>query len=210
MRRIALFLALFAFVALVRGSGTAAAAPAEPLHFHLDRSFAQALWETHTSNSSTEPYVFAQRNRHGDTTLYFDEFTRYFDDNGNFTGSTDLSGQAESGVTFTTQALSSVTASASVPVTSCSYGADFNLIACVDAGTVEVSAHWTGRGPITRGTTTTNFHEDGFHQVDHVTGADRQATATATVGGTSLGTGDLLFAYLGTAVSGSVIICHDC
>jgi hypothetical protein len=210
MRRIALVLVLFVVVALTGGSGTAAAAPADTVHFQLNRSFAQALWETHTSNSSTEPYVFAQRNRQGATTLYFDEFTRYFDDSGNFTGSTDVSGQADSGVSFSAQSLSSVTASATVPVTSCSYGADFNLIGCADAGTRDVSAHWTGEGSITRGTVTDSFHEDGFLQVDHFTGADRQATATATVEGTSLGTGDLLFAYLGTAVSGSVIVCHNC
>ena len=210
MRRIGLFIVLFLLIAVVGRSSTTAAASAETVHFHLNRSFAQALWGTQTSNSSTDSYVFAQRDRQGATTLYFDEFTRYFDNSGNFTGSTDVSGQADTGVSFATQSLSSVTASATVPVTSCSYGADFNLIACVDAGTRDVSAHWTGEGPITRGTTTTNFHEDGFLQVDHFTGADRQATATATVGGTSLGTGDLLFAYLGTAVSGSVIVCHNC
>jgi hypothetical protein len=210
MRRIALVLVLFASSALVGRSSTATAAPAGVLHFQLNRSFAQALWETHTSHQSSEPYVFAQRNRQGAITLYFDEFTRYFDDSGNFTGSTDVSGEADSGVSFSTNSLSSVTASATVPVTSCSYGADFNLIGCADAGTRDVSAHWTGQGSITRGTTTDSFHEPGFLQVDHFTGADRQATATATVDGTSLGTGDLLFAYLGTAVSGSVVICHNC
>lgn len=210
MRRIALFSVPLVLVAVVGGSGAAVAAPGDAVHFHLNRSFAQALWETHTSDSSSEPYVFAQRDRQGATTLYFDEFTRYFDSGGNFTGSTDVSGQADTGVSFVAQSLSSVTASAAVPVTSCSYGADFNLIGCVDAGAIDVSAHWTGEGQITRGTTTTNFHEDGFLQVDHFTGAGRQATASATVDGTNLGTGDLLSAYLGTAVSGSVIVCHSC
>jgi hypothetical protein len=210
MRRIALFSVLLVFVAVVAGSGTAVAAPGEVVHFHLNRSFAQALWETHTSDSSSESYVFAQRDRQGATTFYLDEFTRQFDSSGNFTGSTDVSGQADTGVSFAVRSLSSVTASATVPVTSCSYGADFHLIACVDAGALDVSAHWTGEGPTTRGTTTTSFHEAGFLQVDHVTGADRQATATGTVDGASLGTGDLLFAYLGTAVSGSVMVCHSC
>jgi hypothetical protein len=209
MRRIALVSVLSVVVLLV-GSSTAAASPGDTVHIRLNRSFAQALWETHTSNSSTEPYVFAERDRQGATTLYFDEFTRYFDDNGNFAGSTDVSGQADTGVSFSAESLSSVTASATVPVTSCSYDADFNLIACVDAGTRHVSAHWTGEGPISRGTTTTNFNEDGVHQISHVVGADRQAIATATVDGSSLGAGALLFAYLGTAVSGYVTICHVC
>jgi hypothetical protein len=208
VRRIILVLVLSVLAALLGGSQTARAASAET--FQLNRSFAQALWETHTSNSSTEPYVFAQRTRRGATTLYYDEFTRYFDESGTFTGSTDVSGEAVSGVSFSAQSLSSVTASATVPVTSCSYGADFTLIGCVAAGTRGVSASWAGEGSITRGTVTDHFHEQGFEQVDHFTGAGRQATASATVDGTTLGTGDLLFADLGTAVSGSAIICHNC
>jgi hypothetical protein len=152
-----------------------------------------------------------RKNKRGNALLFLDEFTENFDSNGNFTGATDVFGEAESGVSFSVAGqLSSATASATVPVTSCSYDADFNLIGCSDAGTVDVSANWTGEGPIARGTFNQNFHQDGFHEVDHFTGTDRQATATATVDGTSLGTGDLLFADLGTAVSGTVIICHNC
>jgi hypothetical protein len=208
MRRIALFLVHFLSVAFAGGSGTAAAAPGDTVHIRLNRSFAQALWVTQTSNSTTEPYVFAERDRRGATTLYFDEFTRYFDASGAFTGSTDVSGTADSGVVFSAHALSSVTASATVPVTSCSYGADFNLIACVDAGTRDVSARWTGEGPITRGVTTSNFNEDGVHQISHINGADRHGTATATVDGTGFGSADLLYGYLGRAVAGYVTICH--
>jgi hypothetical protein len=211
MRRIALYLVLFALVALAGGSSTAAAAPAETFHFRFNGSFAQALWETQTSSSFTDTFVFAQRDRQGATFLFLDQFTAYFDSNGNFTGATDVFGEADSGVSFSsTTSLSSATASATVPVTSCSYDADFNLIGCSDAGTLDVSASWTGEGPIARGTFNSNFHQDGFHEVDHFTGTDRQATATATVDGTSLGVGDLLFADLGTAVSGTVIICHNC
>jgi hypothetical protein len=211
MRRIALFLVLFALVALGGGSSTAAAAPAETLHFQFNGSFAEALWETQTSSSFTDTFVFAQKDRQGNTFLFLDQFTANFDASGNFTGATDVFGEADTGVSFSiNRSLSSATASATVPVTSCSYDADFNLIGCTDAGTIDVSASWTGEGPIARGTFNDNFHQDGFHEVDHFTGTDRQATATATVDGTSLGTGDLLFADLGTAVSGSVIICHNC
>jgi hypothetical protein len=211
MRRIALYLVLFALVALAGGSSTAAAAPAETFRFSFNGYFAQALWYTQTSSSDTYTFVFAQKDRHGNTLLFLDEFTEYYDSSGNFTGATDVYGEADSGVSFSiSTSLASATASATVPVTSCSYDADFNLIGCSDAGTVDVSANWTGEGPIARGTFTDNFRQDGFHEVDHFTGSDRQATATATVDGTSLGTGDLLFADLGTAVSGSVIICHNC
>jgi hypothetical protein len=211
MRRIALYLVLFAFLTLAGGSSTAAAAPAQSLHFRFNGSFAQALWETQTSSSITDTFVFAQSDRHGATFLFLDQFTENFDSNGNFTGATDVFGEADSGVSFSANhSLAGATASATVPVTSCSYDADFNLIGCSDAGTIDVSASWTGEGPIARGTFNQNFHQDGFHEVDHFTGSDRQATATATVGGTSLGTGDLLFADLGTAVSGTVIVCHNC
>jgi hypothetical protein len=211
MRRITLLLVLSALVALGGGSSTAAAAPAETFHFQFNGSFAEALWETQTSSSFTDTFVFAQKDKRGNALLFLDEFTENFDSNGNFTGATDVFGEADSGVSFSVAGqLSSATASATVPVTSCSYDADFNLIGCSDAGTVDVSANWTGEGPIARGTFNQNFHQDGFHEVDHFTGTDRQATATATVDGTSLGTGDLLFADLGTAVSGTVIICHNC
>lgn len=211
MRRIALFLVLFVLIVLVGGSSTAAAAPAGTIHFHFNGSFAESAWGTQTSNSFTDTFVFVQRDRHGNIILDFDQFTTNVDNSGNFTGATDVFGEADSGVSFsTTRGLSSATVSAAVPVTSCSYDADFNLIGCVDAGTLDVSADWTGEGPIARGTMTNNFHQDGFHEVDHFTGTDRQATATATVDGTSLGTDDLLFADLGTANSGSVQICHNC
>jgi hypothetical protein len=211
MRRIALYLVLFALVALAGGSSTAAAAPAETLHFQFNGSFAEALWETQTSTSFTDTFVFAQQDRQGATFLFLDQFTANFDKKGNFTGATDVFGEADSGVSFSIgKSLSSATASATVPVTSCSYDADFNLIGCSDAGTIDVSAGWTGEGPIARGTFNDNFQQDGFHEVDHFTGTNRQATANVTVDGTSLGTGDLLFADLGTAVSGTVIICHNC
>lgn len=211
MRRIALYLVLFALVALAGGSSTAAAAPGQTTQFRFNGSFAEAVWETQTPTSITDTFVFVQKSKQGAALLFLDVFTANFDANGNFTGATDVSGEADSGVSFSVSGmLSSATASATVPVTSCTYDADFNLIGCVDAGTIDVSADWTGEGPISRGTFTNNFRVDGFHEVDHFTGTDRQATATATVDGTSLGTGDLLFADLGTAVSGSVIICHYC
>jgi hypothetical protein len=211
MRRITLCLFLTALIALAGSGGRAGAAPGQSLHFSFNGSFAEALWETQTPTSTTDTFVFAQQPKHGAALLDLDVFTANFDAGGNFIGATDVFGEADSGVSFSSSnSLASAAASAAVPVTSCSYDADFNLIGCSDAGTLDVSANWTGEGPIARGTFINNFHQDGFHEVDHFTGTDRQATATSTVGGTSLGTGDLLFADLGTSVSGTVIICHNC
>ena len=126
------------------------------------------------------------------------------------TGLTDVSGEADSGVSFSiVSPLVSATASASVPATSCSYDANFNLIGCVDV-TVAVSASWTGQGPIEKGTFNSNFPVDEFHVIEHFTGSSREATATATLDGTSFGAGDLAFADFGTAKHGTVTICNNC
>jgi len=211
MRRIALYLFLLVLVALAGGVSSATAASGQTFHFRVNGSFAQAFWETQTSSSITETFVYAESDRPGPAFLFLDEFTENYDSNGNFIGATDIFGETDSGVSFASRGgLASASASASVPTTTCTYDANFNQIGCVDSGNVDVSADWTGQGPIARGTFNQNFHQNGFHEVDHFNGTDRQASASATVGGTSLGTGDLVFADLGTAKSGSLVVCHNC
>jgi hypothetical protein len=211
MRRIILSLMLMALVAFAGGAGNAVAAPGQTFQFHLNGSFAEAQWQTQTTNSITDTFVSAGHNQPSATFLVFDEFTTTFDNSGNITGHTDVSGAVNSGVSFSiVNPLASAAASASVPATSCSYDANFNLIGCVDVGTVDVSASWTGQGPIARGTFNSNFRVDGFHEISHFTGSNREATATATLDGTSLGTGDLIFANIGTAKSGNLTVCHNC
>jgi hypothetical protein len=210
MRRLALYLVLVALIGLAGGGSTAAAAPGQTFHFRVSGSFAEALWETQTSSSFTQTFIYSERDKNGLTFLFLDVFTANFDSGGNFTGSTEVFGEADSGVSFSIdRGLASAAASAGVPVTVCTFDANGNG-GCVDDGTIDVSGNWTGQGPIARGVFNQNFHVDGFHEVDHFNGTDRQATASATVGGTSLGVGDLLFADLGTAKSGSVVICHNC
>jgi hypothetical protein len=212
MRRIIFCLMFMALVALAGGGGTAVAAQGQTFRIHMNGSFAEALWETQQITTITDTFVYAESDLHGGTFLFLDKFTAAYDlGNGNFTGATEVVGEADSGVSFSSDAaqLSSAAASADVPATSCSYDANFNLAGCIDV-TVDVSGSWTGQGPIARGTFNQNFRVDGFHEVDRFRGTDRQATATATVGGIGLGTGDLVFADLGTAKSGSIVICHNC
>jgi hypothetical protein len=210
MRRIIFLLMLMALVAFAGGAGKAVAAPGQTFQFHQNGSFAEAGWVTQTTNTTTSTFVRAENNNPGAPLLVFDEQIQTFDNSGNFTGITDVSGEADSGVSFSiVSPFLSASASASVPATSCSYDANFNLIGCVDL-TVAVSASWTGQGPIERGTFNSNFRTDGFHVIEHFTGADRFATATATLDGTSLGTGDLAFADFGTAKHGTVMICNNC
>jgi hypothetical protein len=211
MRRIALYLSLVALIVLAGGSGKATAAAGQSFHFRVSGSFAEALWETQTSSSVTDTFVYSESDLHGATFLFLDDFTANFDSNGNFTGASELFGEADSGVSFSSSGkLASAAASASVPVTFCTYDANGNVISCNDAGSIDVSANWTGEGPIARGVFKQNFHQGGFHEIDHFNGTDRQAVATSTVGSTSHGTGDLAFADLGTAKSGSTVICHNC
>jgi hypothetical protein len=211
MRRFALCLFLLALVALAGGGSSATAAPGQSFHFKLKGSFAQGLWETQTSSSFTDTFVYAESDKGGPTFLFLDVFTADFDSNGNFTGATETFGEADSGVSFaSSNGLASASASASVPTTTCTSDANGNVISCVDSGNVDVSADWTGQGPIARGIFNDNFHQDGFHEVDHFNGTDRQASATATVGGTSLGAGDLVFADLGTSKAGTLVVCHNC
>jgi hypothetical protein len=116
MRRIFLCFVLFALVALGGGSSTAAAAPGQSVHLRLSESFAEALWETQTTNSITDTYIAAGHNKPGATFLFVSQTTQTFDNSGNFTGITNVVGEADSGVSFNiVNPLVSATASAAVP-----------------------------------------------------------------------------------------------
>jgi hypothetical protein len=70
----------------------------------------------------------------------------------------------------------------------------FNQIGCSDT-TIRVDASWTGVGPITHETFHDHFRRDGFSENDHFNGTARNAAATGTIGGISLGTDALIFAW---------------
>src|SRR5437763_15231169 len=100
MRRIALYLFLLVLVALAGGGSSATAASGQTFHFRVNGSFAQAFWETQTSSSITETFVYAESDRPGPAFLFLDEFTENYDSNGNFIGATDILRGTDSGVTF--------------------------------------------------------------------------------------------------------------
>lgn len=198
---------------LIIGSftATASAAPADVQHFTFRGTFAEAAWVTSTDTSLTFTYINPAKTRTGQE-LFVDQFTDNFDSSGNFVGEIDTIADVTSGFSFSIDAVKLSTASASgsdLPATTCTYDADFNLIGCVDSA-IDVNATWTGQGPIGRGTFHDNFRQDGFHFTDHFQGTSRDATASGTIGGLTLGTGDLEFADMGRANFGEVDICVGC
>jgi hypothetical protein len=72
-------------------------------------------------------------------------------------GYTDTSADVTSGFAFTiNKNLTSARASGSnLPATTCTFDANFNLIGCTDT-TIDVSADWTGQGPLGHGTSNTS------------------------------------------------------
>src|SRR5262249_61026835 len=60
-----------------------------------------------------------------------------------------VSGETATGVSFTTDAVKLTSASATgvLSMTRCTVDANFDPVSCTDAGTLGVSADWTGEGP---------------------------------------------------------------
>jgi len=206
MRR-ALITTVVAAIAVLASAGTADAARGQTFHVRFHGTFAEAAWETSTSNTVTDTYSVAQSSKTGDE-LFVDQFTANLDDQGNFTGGTDTFVDVTTGFSFgmTSRLRSAQVSGRGIPATSCTFDQDFNQIGCSDT-TISVDASWTGVGPIAHETFHDHFRSDGFSENDHFTGTARNATATGTIGGISLGTDALIFADMGTAKSGSSVVC---
>ncbi len=134
-------------------------------------AFAEASWETRTATSITDAGVLAAKT-HRDipgttgpaggaaTHISVDLRTMYLDGSGQPTGGVDVSGNANGDVPFTIDARSLTTAavSAAVPATTCTLDAAGNATSCVDGGTLNAAASWSGQGEISRG----SAYEDQF------------------------------------------------
>jgi hypothetical protein len=207
MRRALLALAVTAFTVLAL-AGPTSAASGQVTRFSFHGTFAAADWFTSSATSFTDTFVNVSKSLQG-SELFVDQFTANFDANGNFTGATETSADVTTGFSFAIdKALlrSASTSGSGLPATTCTFDANFDLIGC-SATTIDVTATWTGQGPISRGVFNDHFKSDGFSATDHFNGTDRAATATGTVGGLTLGASELQFADLGTANSGTTIIC---
>ena len=208
MRRLVIGLAVAALTVLSL-AGPASAATGQVTHFRFHGAFVDADWFTSSATSFTDTFINVSKSKQG-SELFVDQFTGNLDANGNFTGGTDTSADVTSGFSFAIdqQRLTSASASGSgLPATTCTIDANGNPISC-SATTVDVNATWTGQGPIGRSVSNDHFKSDGFSVNDHFNGTSRTATAAATIGGFPQPLGELQFADLGTAKSGTTTICR--
>lgn len=190
-------------------------------------AYAEASWETRTATSITDAGVLAAATHRGlpgttgpgggaGTHIFVDLRTMYLDGSGQPVGGVDVSGNSNGGVPFTIDALNLTTASVAtaVPATTCTLDAAGNPTTCVEGGTLNVDASWTGQGEISKG----SFYEDHFLDpgsfvfIDRLSGTFRQASATATIGGQTFDTSSEVGPVdMGNNVQLTVLMCpHGC
>jgi hypothetical protein len=188
-------------------AGPAGAASGQVTQFRFHGTFADALWFTSSATSSTLTALDAAKAKQG-SELIVDQFTINTDANGTITGATDTSADVTSGFSFAIhQPLASATTSASgLPATVCTYDANLNLIGCSPT-TIDLTATWTGQGPIVRGVTNNRFKIDGLSETDHFNGTLRTATATGTVAGLTLNESESQGSDLGVTNSATISRC---
>src|SRR5215469_1334770 len=172
MKRALIGLAVTTF-AVLAFAGPASAAPGQVTSIRIHGTFANALWFSFTSNSSTSTAVTATPSE-----LVVDQFTSNTDANGNFTGGTDTFADVTSGFSFSIDKahLTVASTAGSVPGTTCAVDVNGNETNCT-AITIDVTAAWTGQGPILRTTANTHFSAAGFSETQHLNGTNRAASA---------------------------------
>ena len=184
-------------------AGPAGAASGQVTQFRFHGTFADAFWST----SSTLTSLSVSKAKQG-SELIVDQFIVNTDANGNITGATDTSADVTSGFSFAIhQPLASASTSASgLPATACTFDANLNLIGCSPT-TIDLTATWTGQGPIVRGVTNSRFKIDGISETDHFNGTLRTATATGTVAGLTLNESESQASDLGVTNSAVISRC---
>jgi hypothetical protein len=214
-RRATLAVLVGASLAFAGLSGTARASGTQVTQDRFHGPFAEAGGETRTPTSITDVATLASMEQDGTTHLsILDLHTTYLDSGGNVTGSVDVSGELNSGASFTMDTVGLTTASASgtVPVTRCTFDAAGNPTGCT-SGTMDVSMTWTGQGAISRGIEYVDHSvaPGGLTFVDRGSGTFRLASATATIGGQTFDASELQFADFGVSNDLTVTVCpHGC
>lgn len=219
MRRAFIGLAVTA-LAVLSFAAPASAAAGQVEHFRFHGTFAEAFWSSSVATDSgttfTDTSIVVSTSKQG-SALNVDQFTANVDADGNFTGGTDTlvqsPGAMEPGVTsgfsFTIDASKLTSASVSgsgLPAKKCTIDAMGDQTGCTET-TVDVSATWTGEGPITRSVSNFHMKSAGFSMSSHFNGTSRNATVMATFNGVPLSAAELSFADLGTTHSGDIKRC---
>ena len=79
---------------------------------------------------------------------------------------------------------------------------------CSPDGTGEVEASWTATGPLARVSQSFHFVSKEFTENNRFKGTMRDANATGSIDGASVG--DLNFADIFNATNRDVAVCHHC
>jgi hypothetical protein len=206
MRNARVVLVIVAALAVASGWVSTAAGDVE--HYRVQGASAQAIWQ----HGFTTTIIDGQSTSVDGTAIFFDRFTPHFDQHGNFTGATDLSGVLFSRRTLVTvgKLLSSARVTATMPVTRCTFNASGDQTGCTNAGSITISLTFTGVGPTARGGSNYHFHYPGETVTGHVSGTQRQATVSGAIGGRRVVARDLDQATIGHLKAGGIDVCHAC
>jgi hypothetical protein len=208
-RRVSLIFAFVFIAALFTQYGANAAT--STYHFSTKGPGADGDWSSCSGTgvvSCTETYINAAdqiTKDNGSTVtggaIFIDIFsyhcTRhacYFD--------SDRSGVGSATVSVSTK-LTSASASGTLSMVLCDQ--NFN---CVDDGTSDIAASWTGYGGLTKQSGSFRYKDSTSSYSERFSGTFRNADGTATVDGANAG--DLNFAEIFTTTDRQVSICHNC
>jgi hypothetical protein len=205
-------------------SAATAAASGTALQFKATGPGAEALFTTFPASGNPSPgvtytdtYVTANSTATGigngktlQQVLYIDEFSYQFNTSGSFVPVSDTNGYTDgSAVTLSiSQKLTSASASASVPLTTCGFDQNGNLTTCSGPVATPVSASWTGQGTLVKESSKSTFHTKGTTDVSQFHGTLRNATASLQVAGGSVAA-PLAFADIFDATSKDTCISHN-
>jgi hypothetical protein len=214
MRRLAMIMALGALLGIFSGAGVAAPAFAGAgppgggvQHEFTNGPFATAYWVSQTARTATQTSVTAVRHPGGGKELTVFQEVDTLDANGFVLSTTFTTVDVASGFTFTIDATHLTGAAV--------HGTGLPAQTCGDTchpTTLSVSANWTGQGALTRGAVNSTDNEARgnffYLQIEHLSGASRNATATGTIGAFSYSAADAAVpAMLGNMHTGYIFLC---
>jgi hypothetical protein len=177
MRRVLVGFAVAALAVLAL-AGPASAAPGQVTRFRFSGTVAEAHWLNNTATRSINTNIIVSDSTKGSGQLNVDQ--------PGLAGATLTSGSA-------------------LPATSCTFDVNFKEIGCSDTTIYNVTASWTGQGPLGHSGNNSRLKTHGFSLTSHMNGTFRDATATGTVGDLTLGATD--DAQLGITRTGTTTIC---
>jgi hypothetical protein len=178
---------------------------------HVDEAFHGAFAEGQWRTSSTSfGNTLVSREQNGTTHLSVRQFDNAtFDGDGNLTSGTEITGETIANVSFSIDTVHFTQASVSgmIPVSRCTI-VDGQETGCVDAGSVHLSAAWTGIGPIPH-LPDTELSWDDCHQVDRNSSVEREATLVVdlALNGGSIAASQDGFAGFGKGISRLIVAC---